>query len=103
MEHFEFVDKHYDDKKIVIEVTEDTIDVAILDAYDPDQINPPNRYAHCIIPKEDLKTAGLVIQGMRDAMNGDFWFISEKEMNSSGERLTGKSWKKHHKEYEAYE
>ena len=62
MTHFEFVDNNYDDKKIVIEITENTIDIAIFDTYNPDQINPPNRYAHAILAKSDLQKEGLIIR-----------------------------------------
>ena len=59
--HFEFVDNNYDDKKIVIEITENTIDIAIFDIYSPDQINPPNRYASAVISRDDLYEQGLII------------------------------------------
>ena len=61
MKHFEFTDNHYKDKRIVVELTENTVDIAVFDVDDPDQINPPNRYAHASIAKKDLKDAGLAI------------------------------------------
>ena len=65
--HFEFVDNNYDDKKIVIEITEDTIDIAIFDIYNPDKINPPNRYASAIISRDDLAKQGLIITKSKDS------------------------------------
>jgi hypothetical protein len=61
MNHFEFVDNYYSYKRVVIEVTENSIDIAIFDINDPDQINPPNRYASAVIAKEELEEKGLII------------------------------------------
>ena len=66
MKHFEFRDKNYDDKKIVIEITEDSIDIAIFDitevGRDPIQMKRENVYTSAVILKEDLETARLVIK-----------------------------------------
>ena len=66
MKHFEFRDKNYDDKKIVIEITEDSIDIAIFDitevGRDPIQMKRENGYTSAVILKEDLETPRLVIK-----------------------------------------
>ena len=66
MKHFEFRDQNYDDKKIVIEITEDSIDIAIFDitevGRDPIQMKRENGYTSAVILKEDLETARLVIK-----------------------------------------
>ena len=63
MKHFEFTDNHYKDKRIVIELWDDgAVDIAVFDRDDPDQTNPPNRYASASITKSELEREGLTIE-----------------------------------------
>ena len=64
MKHFEFTDNHYKDKRIVVELRENTVDIAVFDVDDPDQINPPNRYASASIAKSELERKWLTIESI---------------------------------------
>ena len=68
MEHFEFIDRDYGlDKKIIIEITEDTIDIAVIE-----YISDSASYVSAVISRTDLEKEGLIIKSKSEKMMSDY-------------------------------